>query len=89
MNMGRKKTAAQKAPRSKWHEHTAEKDIRYRGPLNYQHFQILGWLCIVVSQVGLILSISGRISETASSAQGMFANSPVLRTMPCSILRRS
>ena len=69
--MGRKKTAVQKAPRSKWHEHTAEKDIRYRGPLNYQHFQILGWLCIVVSQVGLILSIGERLGNLPESFAGL------------------
>ncbi len=69
--MGRKKTAVQKAPRSKWHEHTAEKDIRYREPLNYQHFQILGWLCIVVSQVGLILSIGERLGKLPESFAGL------------------
>ena len=71
MNMGRKKTAVQKAPRSQWHEHTAEKDIRYRGPLNYQHFQLLGWLCIVFSQVGLILSIGERLGQLPESFAGL------------------
>ncbi len=69
--MGRKKTAVQKAPRSQWHEHTAEKDIRYRGPLNYQHFQLLGWLCIVFSQVGLILSIGERLGQLPESFAGL------------------
>ena len=46
--------------RRKWHERTAEKDIRYRGPLNYQHFQILGWLCIVAGQFTLILQLAAR-----------------------------
>ena len=53
----------EKKPRRKWHERTAEKDIRYRGPLNYQHFQILGWLCIVASQASVILSLGARPSE--------------------------
>ena len=38
-----------KRKRVKLYEHTAENDIRYRGPLNYQHFQLLGWLCIAAS----------------------------------------
>ena len=40
--------------RVKLHEVTSENDIRYRGPLSFFHFQILGWLCIVLSQVALI-----------------------------------
>ena len=35
------------------HEVTHENDIRYRGPLNFQHFQILGWLCIAISQIAV------------------------------------
>ena len=41
--------------RVKLHEITPENDIRYRGPLSFFHFQILGWLCIVLSQVALIV----------------------------------
>ena len=41
----RTKKGSERKPRQRWHERTADKDIRYRGPLNYQHFQILGWLC--------------------------------------------
>ena len=46
-----------KAPRMKIHEVTAENDIRFRGPLTFQHFQIFGWLCIVASQAALLLRI--------------------------------
>lgn len=60
-------TGTQKAPRRKWHERTGDQDIRYRGPLNYQHFQILGWLCIVASQASMILGLGvnfGKLPET-------------------------
>ena len=45
------------------HETTLENDIRYRGPLTAQHFKLLGWLCIVVSQVAVILRLGGRIDQ--------------------------
>lgn len=58
-----------KSRRTKIHEVTAENDIRYRGPLTYQHFQILGWLCIAASQAALILNI---IIKTDPSAAARF-----------------
>lgn len=51
----------QRRQRLKIHEITAENDIRFRGPLNYQHFQILGWLCIVMSQAVVALSAGAKV----------------------------
>ena len=65
------KTGDEKAPRRKWHERIAEKDIRYRGPLNYQHFQILGWLCIVASQALLILSLGEKMGKLPAAYAGL------------------
>ena len=63
--------------RLKIHEVTAENDIRYLGPLNYQHFQILGWLCIVLAQALLLISLGGKID---SSIQKRFEGAiPVLQ----------
>lgn len=45
----------------KLHELLAEEDIRYRGPISYQGFQALGWLCITVVAATLLLRIGGRI----------------------------
>ena len=50
-----------KKRRLKIHETTLENDIRYLGPLNYQHFKLLGWLCIVISQVAVIVRMGGRL----------------------------
>ena len=58
----RNNTDKVKKKRVKLHEVTSENDIRYRGPLSYFHFQILGWLCIVLSQVALIVQLAGRIN---------------------------
>ena len=57
-----------KTKRVKLHQVDIEKDIRYRGPLSYRHFKILGWLCIALSQVVFLASFIERISpETAAS----------------------
>ena len=50
-----------KKRRLKIHETTLENDIRYLGPLNSQHFKLLGWLCIVISQVAVIVKMGGRL----------------------------
>ena len=47
--------AGGKKPRTKFHEYTAANDMKYKGPLNYQSFQLFGWICIVLAVVaGLI-----------------------------------
>lgn len=53
--------------RVKLHEVTAENDIRYRGPLSFFHFQILGWLCIVLSQIALFIRLSDRVNPDAAA----------------------
>ena len=50
---------------------TAENDIRYQGPLNYQHFQMLGWLCIVASQALLILSLGEKLGRLPAAYAGL------------------
>ena len=55
-----------KKKRVKLHEVTPENDIRYRGPLSCFHFQILGWLCIVLSQAALIVRLAGHIDADAA-----------------------
>ena len=64
-------TPGEKKSRRRWHERTAEKDIRYRGPLNYQHFQILGWLCIVASQALLILNMGEKLGRLPAAYAGL------------------
>lgn len=52
---------AAKKRRIKIHETTLENDIRYRGPLSPTHFKVLGWLCIVIAQVAVLVRLGGRI----------------------------
>lgn len=52
------------------HEVTAANDIRYRGPLNYLHLQILGWLCIVATAAALLVSIGMRLDKNLAEQLG-------------------
>ena len=63
-------TEAAKKRRLKIHETTVENDIRYRGPLSPTHFKILGWLCIALAQVAVLIRFGGHLdpSITAGSA---------------------
>ncbi len=49
--------------RRKLHEVSISEDIRYRGPLSYQHFQMLGWLCIVLSVAMSMLKLANNMDE--------------------------
>ena len=49
-----------KKTRKKLHEIDLEQDIRYRGPLSYRGFKIMGWLCIAVSQLVMLLTFASR-----------------------------
>lgn len=60
MNGGDGGIKAAKKRRLKIHETTLENDIRYRGPLSTTHFKILGWLCIVIAQVAVLIRLGGR-----------------------------
>ena len=44
------------------HEHGMHDDIRYRGPLSFQSFQALGWFCIIMSVVVMLLKIRMKIN---------------------------
>lgn len=78
MNGKRDNADKRKKKHVKLHEVTAENDIRYRGPLSYFHFQILGWLCIVLSQVALIVRLAGRmnadVAVNTAGALGLLQN---------------
>ena len=44
------------------YEHGHHDDIRYRGPLSYQSFQVLGWLCIVAATAAMMIHLGIRIN---------------------------
>ena len=63
MSDARRNTSQEKKKRIKLYETTQENDIRYIGPLTSQHFKILGWLCIVIAQVAVIMQLGGRLNQ--------------------------
>lgn len=70
-----KNTRTSKTPkrkRVKIHEATLENDIRYRGPLSCLHFQILGWLCIAVSQLVLLMQLGSRLDPSLETQLGSY-----------------
>ncbi len=50
------------------HEVVEKNDIWYRGPLSYRHMMILGWLCIFLSQVSLVLGLAGQFDSSIAEA---------------------
>lgn len=52
-----------------------KKDIWYRGPLSYRHLKILGWLCIVLTQVAIVEGLKFKANGTANE---FFLNSEVM-----------
>lgn len=49
------------------HERGLHDDIRYRGPLSYQGFMALGWLCIVMSAVVIMMKLGVRANPEKMS----------------------
>ena len=68
----RDNSAPAKKRRVKIHETTHENDIRYMGPLTYQHFKLFGWLCIVVSQIAVIVRMGGRIDAGFAGSSALW-----------------
>ena len=72
MRNKQKKTARPGRQKIRIHEVTAENDMRYRGPLSFQHFMALGWACIVLAQVVVILKLGGRFDQSIAEGTADF-----------------
>lgn len=59
-----------KKKRLKIHEMTAVNDIRYLGPLNYQHFQMLGWMCIVATAAVILITVGSKMDSSLETQLG-------------------
>ena len=46
------------------HAVTLESDIRYRGPLSYREFKIIGWFCIILTQVIVMMKLGGKVNAS-------------------------
>jgi len=45
------------------HALTLEEDIKYRGPLSYREFKILGWVCIIIAQIILMMKLGVKFNS--------------------------
>ena len=70
----------EKKRRAKFHEHGLHDDIRYRGPLSYQSFQVLGWLCIVTSVVVIAMKLGVKVNPEMQIRYGKV--SQLLENLP-------
>ena len=57
--------------RLKLREDASHDDIRYLGPLSYRAFEILGWLCVVLSVAIVVLAMIKSVSPKAGTGQGL------------------
>ena len=65
--MGKKKDNDNPKPVKVWkrkniHLVNEENDIKFRGPLSYRHLRIAGWLFLLISQIGVILTIASNMN---------------------------
>ena len=66
------------AKRLKLHEVSLENDIKFRGPISFQGFQVLGWLCIVASVAHVMVNLAQSIDpSTAEMTKGIL---PIIET---------
>ena len=63
--MARMKSAEgqQRGRRLRFHELSHENDIRYRGPLSYREFMILGWLGIICGRIVTVQNLMFRFNS--------------------------
>ena len=57
--------------RLKRREVASQDDIRYLGPFSYRAFEILGWLCVVLSVAIVVLAMIKSVSPKAGTGGGL------------------
>ena len=54
--------------RIKWRDRTPENDIKYGGFLSYRHLRIIGWICLAIAQIGVVLKLEAKLApDTAAT----------------------
>ena len=73
-----------KSKRIKWKDRTLENDIKYGGFLSYRHLRLIGWACLIIAQVSVILQFEVKLApETADVVEkwnyviSVFAGLPI------------
>lgn len=59
-----------KAKRIRWGDRTLDNDIKYGGFLSYRHLRIIGWACLIIAQIGVVLKLEAKLApETANAIE--------------------
>lgn len=53
--------------RVRLYERGAHDDIKYRGPLSYRAFQIIGWICLVVTQAVVVITMASKANPNTAN----------------------
>ena len=53
--------------RVKLYERGPHDDIKFRGPLSYRAFQIVGWICLVVTQSIILVTLAGKANTATAT----------------------
>jgi hypothetical protein len=53
--------------RVKLYERGAHDDIKYRGPLSYRAFQIIGWACLVITQAVVLITMASKANPATAN----------------------
>ena len=59
-------TGKVKRRRVRLYERGAHDDIRFRGPLSYRAFQIIGWICLVITQSVIVISMASKVNPSTA-----------------------
>ena len=60
-------TRKAKRRRVKLYERGAHDDIKYRGPLSYRAFQIIGWACLVIAQAVVVITMASKANPATTN----------------------
>ena len=59
--------------RVRLYERGAHDDIKYRGPLSYRAFQIIGWICLVVTQAVVLATVASKANPDTANHYALMA----------------
>ena len=66
-------TGKAKRRRVKLYERGTHDDIKYRGPLSYRAFQIIGWICLVVTQAVVLVTMASKANPDTANHYTLMA----------------
>ena len=61
------KGLASKRRRVRLYERGTHDDIKYRGPLSYRAFQIIGWICLVITQAVVLITVASKANPNTAN----------------------